>query len=74
MSPLAYWLIAVGVVVLWIAVRLVMIRDQRKEPAEMDGYDALSSERDEAAKARVRQAERMIAQAHYGPIRDGHEV
>lgn len=74
MSPLAYWLIAIGIVVLWIAVRLVMIRDQRKEPTEMDGYDALASERDEAAKARVLLAERMIAQAHYGPIRDGHEV
>lgn len=71
---MAYWIAAVLIVAAYVAVRLAMIRDQRKEPTEMDGYDALASERDEAAKARVLLAERMIAQAHYGPIRDGHEV
>lgn len=46
-------------------------------------FDALQAEKDTAAKmlvrcraheAAVKQAERAIATAQYGPIRDGHEV
>ena len=57
---------------------------EQEEPTEFGAtFDALQAEKDAAAKRLVRTraheeaqraAGRMIAQAQYGPIRDGHEV
>lgn len=74
LTVLLYVAVVAGVA--YLAARFDRARNTEELTEFSATFDALQAEKDEAAKMRVRcrEAERMIATAKFGPIRDGREV